>query len=182
MSLSEQGSHSTKPHAQKSSLEKSEAEITNDQNRNYLGQQQQKVSNTFKVVALYPYKASSASEISFELDDIITVTDAKTYKDWWSGSINNSSGLFPMNYVERINEVNIEKSTQECDDFIAICKRGGNSDDLERMYKEISKKKKDIEIELARSERRSEADSNLERTLNDSVRKYYGIMNGVQRR
>ncbi|CAH2226747.1 jg22549, partial [Pararge aegeria aegeria] len=40
-----------------------------------------------KVIALYPYTAQNADELSFEKDDIIAVTDRSQDPAWWQGTM-----------------------------------------------------------------------------------------------
>lgn len=56
-----------------------------------------------KVVALYPYTASNPDELSFNKDDIISVT-AREEEAWWRGELNGVSGLFPSNYVTPLQQ------------------------------------------------------------------------------
>ncbi|XP_026472159.1 intersectin-1 isoform X2 [Ctenocephalides felis] len=51
-----------------------------------------------KVIALYPYTAQNEDELSFEKDDIISVT-GRDEASWWRGEKNGVTGLFPSNYV-----------------------------------------------------------------------------------
>ncbi|KAL7034026.1 hypothetical protein ACKWTF_007823 [Chironomus riparius] len=51
-----------------------------------------------KVQAMYPYRALNDDELSFEPDDIISVT-SRDEPDWWKGELNGITGLFPSNYV-----------------------------------------------------------------------------------
>ena len=34
--------------------------------------------------------------------DIVDVYDCTTFQDWWKGSLNGQVGIFPANYVERV--------------------------------------------------------------------------------
>ncbi|PZC72750.1 hypothetical protein B5X24_HaOG210677 [Helicoverpa armigera] len=55
-----------------------------------------------KVIALYPYTAQNADELSFEKDDIIAVTDRSQDPAWWQGELRGMTGLFPSNYVTKL--------------------------------------------------------------------------------
>ncbi|KAF9133321.1 hypothetical protein BGW39_010025 [Mortierella sp. 14UC] len=50
-------------------------------------------------VALYDYTAGEPNELSFNEGDVITDIEFVT-DDWWNGTANGVSGLFPSNYVE----------------------------------------------------------------------------------
>lgn len=56
-----------------------------------------------KVIALYPYTAGNPDELSFNKDDIISVT-AREEEAWWTGELNGVSGLFPSNYVAPLQQ------------------------------------------------------------------------------
>ncbi|KAL3284526.1 hypothetical protein HHI36_018684 [Cryptolaemus montrouzieri] len=56
-----------------------------------------------KVVALYPYSAGNPDELSFNKDDIISVT-SREEEAWWRGELNGVSGLFPSNYVTPLQQ------------------------------------------------------------------------------
>lgn len=53
----------------------------------------------YKARALYEYQAADETELSFNADDIISVTNAED-SGWWEGHLNGKSGLFPANYVQ----------------------------------------------------------------------------------
>ncbi|KAG6460313.1 hypothetical protein O3G_MSEX011907, partial [Manduca sexta] len=55
-----------------------------------------------KVIALYPYTAQNADELSFDKDDIIAVTDRSQDPAWWQGELRGMTGLFPSNYVTKL--------------------------------------------------------------------------------
>ncbi|EPB83094.1 hypothetical protein HMPREF1544_10183 [Mucor circinelloides 1006PhL] len=52
--------------------------------------------------ALYDYKGEDPStDLSFRQGDIIEVTEYVN-DDWWKGSVNGKSGIFPQNHVKKI--------------------------------------------------------------------------------
>ncbi|KAI6174189.1 Sex muscle abnormal protein 5 [Aphelenchoides besseyi] len=53
--------------------------------------------NTF-VQALFDFQPQEDGELAFRRGDIITVTK-RTDVNWWEGTLNNVSGLFPSTYV-----------------------------------------------------------------------------------
>ena len=63
-----------------------------------------KMCNTFcsipvdHVIALYPYKAQHADELTFLKDAVINVIK-KEGVEWWQGECNGQIGMFPANYV-----------------------------------------------------------------------------------
>ncbi|KAJ1725409.1 hypothetical protein LPJ53_000447 [Coemansia erecta] len=56
----------------------------------------------FFVRALYPFKSSETSGLTFERGEIIEVL-ACLESGWWNGICGNSRGWFPSNYVENIS-------------------------------------------------------------------------------
>ena len=49
-------------------------------------------------VSIYPYASVEPGDLTFEAGEYITVT-AKA-GDWWTGTLNGRTGVFPFNYVE----------------------------------------------------------------------------------
>ena len=54
-----------------------------------------------QVVAVYSYQAQRDDELSFAVDDIITVVD-RSDCDWWRGQLRGQIGMFPSNYVTAV--------------------------------------------------------------------------------
>ncbi|GAA5842843.1 hypothetical protein JCM9279_004005 [Rhodotorula babjevae] len=52
--------------------------------------------------AVWDYAGAQADDLSFRQGDLITV-DEEVNADWWKGSLNGRTGLFPRNHVERIS-------------------------------------------------------------------------------
>jgi len=50
--------------------------------------------------ALYNYSAQEGDELSLKKGDIITII--KEHPDWWEGELNGKVGVFPANYVQKI--------------------------------------------------------------------------------
>lgn len=51
-------------------------------------------------VALYSYTSSVANDLTFSKGDIITIV--KEDGEWWSGSKDGRTGMFPANYVKKL--------------------------------------------------------------------------------
>jgi len=51
-----------------------------------------------EVVAVYAYQAQRDDELSFAINDVITVID-RFDSDWWRGQLHSQIGMFPSNYV-----------------------------------------------------------------------------------
>ena len=56
-----------------------------------------------RVRALYDFTPSEPGELAFRKNDIIAVV-ASVYKDWWKGSLRGNTGIFPLNYVEKLQD------------------------------------------------------------------------------
>lgn len=56
-------------------------------------------TNVKKARALYDYAAADDTELSFDVDDIIIITNIDE-SGWWEGEKKGKKGLFPGNYVE----------------------------------------------------------------------------------
>lgn len=56
-----------------------------------------------RVRALYDFKPSEPGELEFRAGDIIAVLES-VYKDWWKGSLRGNTGIFPLNYVEKLQD------------------------------------------------------------------------------
>lgn len=54
-----------------------------------------------RVKALYDFVPSEPGELQFRKGDIIAVLES-VYKDWWKGSLRGQTGIFPLNYVEKL--------------------------------------------------------------------------------
>jgi len=54
-----------------------------------------------KAEALYDYKNNNEEELSFAAGDVIQVDSAQPYvSDWWTGTLNAKTGIFPSQYVK----------------------------------------------------------------------------------
>lgn len=61
-----------------------------------------------RVKALYDFTPSEPGELAFRSGDIIAVLES-VYKDWWKGSLKGQTGIFPLNYVEKLQDPTIEE-------------------------------------------------------------------------
>ncbi|KTW26638.1 hypothetical protein T552_02647 [Pneumocystis carinii B80] len=75
--------------------------------------------STSKVRALYDFHASEANELSFQRGDIITVLEV-VHKDWWYGFLNGKMGIFPNNYVEKLQEPTPNELRKEIENEIKV--------------------------------------------------------------
>jgi signal transducing adaptor molecule len=54
-----------------------------------------------RVKALFDFQATDPDELTFRKGDIIAVLES-VYKDWWKGLLRGQTGIFPLNYVEKL--------------------------------------------------------------------------------
>ncbi|KAL8961177.1 MAG: hypothetical protein Q9193_002228 [Seirophora villosa] len=65
-----------------------------------------------RVRALFDFQPSEAGELQFRKGDIIAVIES-VYKDWWKGSLKGQTGIFPLNYVEKLSDPTQEDLRRE---------------------------------------------------------------------
>ncbi|KAI9759349.1 MAG: ESCRT-0 subunit protein hse1 [Chaenotheca gracillima] len=65
-----------------------------------------------RVRALFDFQPSEAGELQFRKGDIIAVLES-VYKDWWKGSLRGQTGIFPLNYVEKLSDPTQEELQRE---------------------------------------------------------------------
>ena len=53
-----------------------------------------------KAVALYDHNADDEDELTFEEDDVITVTEIDDEYNWATGTLDGRTGQFPRTYIE----------------------------------------------------------------------------------
>ena len=65
-----------------------------------------------RVRALFDFVPSETGELAFRKGDIIAVLES-VYKDWWKGSLRGQTGIFPLNYVEKLSDPTPEELQRE---------------------------------------------------------------------
>lgn len=65
-----------------------------------------------RVRALFDFQPSEQGELQFRKGDIIAVLES-VYKDWWKGSLKGQTGIFPLNYVEKLSDPTQEELQRE---------------------------------------------------------------------
>ncbi|KAI9887739.1 MAG: ESCRT-0 subunit protein hse1 [Watsoniomyces obsoletus] len=65
-----------------------------------------------RVRALFDFQPSEPGELQFRKGDVIAVLES-VYKDWWKGSLRGSTGIFPLNYVEKLSDPTPEELARE---------------------------------------------------------------------
>ncbi|KAH0562744.1 hypothetical protein GP486_002593 [Trichoglossum hirsutum] len=61
-----------------------------------------------RVRALFDFQPSEPGELQFRKGDVIAVLES-VYKDWWKGSLRGQTGIFPLNYVEKLPDPTAEE-------------------------------------------------------------------------
>lgn len=56
-----------------------------------------------RVRALFDFQPSEPGELQFRKGDVIAVLES-VFKDWWKGSLRGQTGIFPLNYVEKLSD------------------------------------------------------------------------------
>ena len=65
-----------------------------------------------RVRALFDFQPTETGELQFRKGDIIAVLES-VYKDWWKGSLRGQTGIFPLNYVEKLSDPTSEELQRE---------------------------------------------------------------------
>jgi signal transducing adaptor molecule len=65
-----------------------------------------------RVRALFDFQPSEPGELQFRKGDVIAVLES-VYKDWWKGSLRGNTGIFPLNYVEKLQDPTTEELERE---------------------------------------------------------------------
>lgn len=65
-----------------------------------------------RVRALFDFQPSEAGELQFRKGDVIAVLES-VYKDWWKGSLRGQTGIFPLNYVEKLADPTQDELQQD---------------------------------------------------------------------
>jgi signal transducing adaptor molecule len=65
-----------------------------------------------RVRALFDFQATEPDELTFRKGDIIAVLES-AYKDWWRGLLKGQTGIFPLNYVEKLADPTVEELQRE---------------------------------------------------------------------
>lgn len=65
-----------------------------------------------RVRALFDFQPSEPGELQFRKGDVIAVLES-VYKDWWKGSLRGQTGIFPLNYVEKLQDPTAEELQRE---------------------------------------------------------------------
>ncbi|KAI8904773.1 hypothetical protein EDD86DRAFT_212742 [Gorgonomyces haynaldii] len=67
----------------------------------------------FAVKALYDFHPTEEGELRLAKGDIVDVYDCTTFPDWWQGSIHGRNGIFPANYVQKLQKATGQDPDQQ---------------------------------------------------------------------
>ncbi|KAI2686103.1 hypothetical protein CBS147333_4602 [Penicillium roqueforti] len=70
------------------------------------------VATVSRVRALFDFQPSEPGELQFRKGDTIAVLES-VYKDWWKGSLRGQTGIFPLNYVEKLPDPTVDELQRE---------------------------------------------------------------------
>lgn len=82
-----------------------------------------------RVRALFDFTPSEPGELAFRKGDIIAVLES-VYKDWWKGSLKGLTGIFPLNYVEKLQDPTREELEREANMESEVFNQIGNVEKL----------------------------------------------------
>jgi len=51
---------------------------------------------------MYNYTAQDEDELTIKKGDVITII--KEHSEWWEGELNGRVGVFPANYVQKVED------------------------------------------------------------------------------
>jgi len=72
----------------------------------------QTAATVSRVRALFDFTPSEPGELAFRKGDVIAVLES-VYKDWWKGSLRGQTGIFPLNYIEKLQDPTKEELERE---------------------------------------------------------------------
>lgn len=94
----------------KQQLEQQQPQQSNSNSTNY---SDKNYASKFKrVIAMYDLTSTENDELPFKKGDIIVVLE-QVYRDWWKGILNGKIGIFPINYVQTLDDSQPNNNTKE---------------------------------------------------------------------
>ena len=94
-----------------------------------LAQQATTAATVSRVRALFDFTPSESGELAFRKGDIIAVLES-VFKDWWKGSLKGQTGIFPLNYVEKLQDSTREELEREAQMESEVFNQIGNVEKL----------------------------------------------------
>ncbi|XP_066254448.1 intersectin-1 isoform X2 [Euwallacea similis] len=68
-------------------------------------------------IASYPYQSQEPGDLTFNAGDVIGVY--KKDGDWWTGKLNDATGIFPSNYVQKVDNTVAQASNDTNQNVVA---------------------------------------------------------------
>ncbi|KAF2098248.1 hypothetical protein NA57DRAFT_23191, partial [Rhizodiscina lignyota] len=96
-----------------------------------------------RVRALFDFTPSEPGELAFRKGDIIAVLES-VYKDWWKGSLRGNTGIFPLNYVEKLQDPTKEELEREAEMEAEVFGQIGNVEKLLALLSTSSREVGDV--------------------------------------
>ena len=150
-----------------------------------------------RVRALYDFTPSEPGELAFRKNDVIAVLES-VYKDWWKGSLRGQTGIFPLNYVEKLQDPTKEELERDAqmesevfgeiksvEKLLALLSTGGEAggrrgereeEEISELYQRtLSIRPKLIELIARYSQKKGECHSTIQHNAqaNKSIRRLY---------
>lgn len=96
-----------------------------------------------RVRALFDFQPSEPGELQFRKGDIIAVLES-VYKDWWKGSLRGQTGIFPLNYVEKLPDPTVEELQREAQTEAEVF---GQIKNVEKLLTLLSTRSSDLNVQ-----------------------------------
>lgn len=96
-----------------------------------------------RVRALFDFQPSEPGELQFRKGDIIAVLES-VYKDWWKGSLRGQTGIFPLNYVEKLPDPTVEELHREAQMEAEVF---GQIKNVEKLLTLLSTRSSDLNVQ-----------------------------------
>ena len=96
-----------------------------------------------RVRALFDFQPSEPGELQFRKGDVIAVLES-VYKDWWKGSLRGQTGIFPLNYVEKLPDPTPEELQREAQTEASVF---GQIKNVEKLLTLLSTRSSDLNVQ-----------------------------------
>ncbi|KAF7719835.1 Class E vacuolar protein-sorting machinery protein [Penicillium ucsense] len=96
-----------------------------------------------RVRALFDFQPSEPGELQFRKGDIIAVLES-VYKDWWKGSLRGQTGIFPLNYVEKLPDPTVDELQREAHMEAEVF---GQIKNVEKLLTLLSTRSSDLDVQ-----------------------------------
>jgi signal transducing adaptor molecule len=95
-----------------------------------------------RVRALFDFEGTEANELTFRKGDIIAVLGS-VFKDWWKGNLRGQTGIFPLNYVEKLADPTNEELQRDAEMEAEVF---GAYKDVEKLLALLSTSNSDLNV------------------------------------